>query len=207
LQSSGKIQFFGTAVDNSSILVLTGTRHEIPKNQAEIEKEIRFIIYTMERGRKEGYFLLTSTLKDKVTVIFDRMGMKTDKSDAKIISQVIPILQKHYPERLSRLYLFPTSSIFWMAWNMSKFFLDPVTIPKLFLKESPVALAEWVDRAQYFTKYGGSAQDPFDIDGKGKQFNEENSSVLKTAPMIEDRNKFAVQAEEFWAAPIEYQNI
>jgi hypothetical protein len=52
--NSGKLQYFGRAVDQSSILIWTGSRHETPKTQADYEKEVRFIIYMMEKGRKEG---------------------------------------------------------------------------------------------------------------------------------------------------------
>jgi hypothetical protein len=127
-----------------------------------------------------------------------------DKADAKIASQIIPLLQKHYPETLSRLYLFPTNSMFYLAWNMAKYILDPATTPKLLLKETPVSLAEWIDRQNYFKKYGGSAQDPFEAETK---LSDNGSTVLKTAPLTDETKTSIIQVEEFWSAPLEFQNV
>jgi hypothetical protein len=52
--NSGKLQYFGRAIDHSSILIWTGCRNEPPKTAAEYEKDVRFVIYMMEKGRKEG---------------------------------------------------------------------------------------------------------------------------------------------------------
>ncbi|KAI8929277.1 CRAL-TRIO domain-containing protein [Entophlyctis helioformis] len=156
LEASGKLQFFGRAVDKSAILVWTGSRHVPPKTEQDTDRDIRFVVYMLERARRQGQF------PDKVTVIIDRSGMRTDKSDIKVASTLIPILQNHFPERLSRMYIFPTNTLFWMAWKMASMYMDKATIPKIFIKDSPAALSEWIARENMFTRYGGLAADAFD---------------------------------------------
>jgi hypothetical protein len=75
----------------------------------------------LEQAKKIG------RVKDKVTVIFDRTGMKTD---IKLLSYIVPIFQQHYPETLSRAYVFPTNSMFWVFWGMAGMVFDPATITK-----------------------------------------------------------------------------
>lgn len=72
-----------------------------------------------------------------------------------------------------------------------------------------MCLAEWVNRDQYFKKYGGLASDPFDKTENSlpKDINSTNDSaniVLKTVPL---ENLELIQVEEFWTAPDEFQNI
>jgi hypothetical protein len=69
-------------------------------------------------------------------------------------------------------------------------------------------LAEWINRDQYFKRYGGLGIDPFDPESKIGSGRE--SQVLRTAPLEEPKNQAtnsSVQVEEFWSAPLEYQNI
>ncbi|KAI8901940.1 CRAL-TRIO domain-containing protein [Globomyces pollinis-pini] len=204
-EKSGKLQWYGVAVDGSVVACWNGSRHVAPKTQQERDLEMRYIVYFIEKGRKDGI------LKDKLTIVFDRNGMKTDKSDGQLASYIIPVLQKHYPERLSKMYLFPTNTIFWMAWNMSSYFLDPVTIPKINLKDSPVSLVEWIKRENYFKKYGGLAIDPFDtVQSDIKSTDNNNPTVIKSAQAMDLVSKPSelrlIEVEEVWSAPIEYQD-
>ncbi|KAJ3369254.1 hypothetical protein HDU91_007375 [Kappamyces sp. JEL0680] len=160
----------------------------------------------------------TGVLKEKLSVVLDITGTKMDKQLVKMAAQLVPLLQKYYPGRLSRLYLFPTNTLFWMSYKMSSYILDPNTIPKLHLKESPASLAEWIPRQDYFTKYGGLAHDPYDaplacqppvpsdkpddksvVAARGDGL----SAVLKSAPIIEAPK----YVEELFVAPLEFHNI
>lgn len=190
-ETCGKAQFVGTAKDGSAILVLTGSRHFAPRTLAEIDKEVRFWIYTIECARKRGVF------KDRLTILFDRSEMKTDKSDVKFVSYLVPILQTHYPERLSRMYVFPSNTLFAMMWGVSSMFLDAATIPKvfflmqIFLIDSPTPIAEWVNRDELFSKYGGNVMDPFD----------------EMAIITQDSNRTRPMIEKLWEAPEEYHQF
>ncbi|KAJ8327994.1 hypothetical protein QVD99_006276 [Batrachochytrium dendrobatidis] len=158
LSESGKLQFWGKALDGSQILIWTGARHVPPRTEQDIDCEIQFLVRTIEHAVRNG------TLTNTMTIIFDRQNMRTDKSDLKIVAKLVPILQSHYPERLSRMYIFPTNMLFKVVWNMAKGYLDPVTLSKIHVKESPASLAGWVSRENLFVRYGGLANDPFETD-------------------------------------------
>ncbi|EGF82504.1 hypothetical protein BATDEDRAFT_23061 [Batrachochytrium dendrobatidis JAM81] len=121
LSESGKLQFWGKALDGSQILIWTGARHVPPRTEQDIDCEIQFLVRTIEHA-------------------------------------------SHYPERLSRMYIFPTNMLFKVVWNMAKGYLDPVTLSKIHVKESPASLAGWVSRENLFVRYGGLANDPFETD-------------------------------------------
>jgi CRAL/TRIO domain len=126
LESKGKVQFFGKAMDGSAVVVWQGMRHVAPKPDT-FDRELKFLINTLERGRKEG------RVTDKISMIFDRSGMRTDKADVKLLSYIVPVFQAHYPEMLSRMYVFPTTSMFWVFWGMAGLVFDPVTLSKVVL--------------------------------------------------------------------------
>ena len=59
LDATGKLQFFGKAMDGSSILVWTGARHAAPKSQPDWDRELKYLFYVVERARRQGSHLLT----------------------------------------------------------------------------------------------------------------------------------------------------
>ncbi|KAH6565015.1 hypothetical protein BASA62_007574 [Batrachochytrium salamandrivorans] len=66
LEESGKLQFWGSAMDGSAILIWTGSRHVLPRTEQDLEREVRFLIYTIERAISNG------RLADRITLIVDR---------------------------------------------------------------------------------------------------------------------------------------
>ncbi len=115
------------------MLTFTGARHVLEDWQTEV----KFIAFTLETGFAQNI------ISDKITFVIDRTGMNTEKTDAKFAAHLIPILQKHYPELLSRMYIFPTNTLFNMMWKMSFMFLDPVTANKIHLVQGN-AVTEWI---------------------------------------------------------------
>ncbi|KAJ3315455.1 hypothetical protein HDV04_002997 [Boothiomyces sp. JEL0838] len=155
MEKSGRLQYFGNALDGSCIIVWNGSKYVGPKTDIEREKEMRFIVYFIESGRKSGY-----------------SGMRADKEDVKLASYIVPILQKHYPERLSRI---------------------------------PAALYEWISRENYFKRFGGLANDPFEDPESAKQVEKDSAptqKVLKTNAVADVK-----VVEELWSAPLEYQDV
>ncbi|KAJ3109002.1 hypothetical protein HDU96_007360 [Phlyctochytrium bullatum] len=166
LEASGKAQFFGKAKDGTPVCIINLSRHKAPKDNAAREKEIRYIFYVMEKARREGI------LMDKMTVVVDRG--QSGQADSAIIKAAVPLLQKHYPERLARMVIFPTNTWFWMFWKVAKVFIDPSTVTKVAtiflsfstlkieLKDGPSALEPYINSDQLFERYGGLHKDPFD---------------------------------------------
>jgi CRAL/TRIO domain len=191
-EQTGKLRFFGKAIDQSDILIFTAQRQEEIKSNDEITNNLRFIIYTIEKGRKENGI-------DKITLLMDMNKARYSKNEVKLASNLIPILQKHYPDTLSRCYLFPTNGIFWMTYSASKYFLDKNTITKIRLKESAAPLNEWISRDQFYFRFGGSVVEEMGFEGADKKFDSKGEQVLKSNPIIE--------VEEIFIAPLEYQSV
>ncbi|KAJ3276538.1 hypothetical protein HDV01_004071 [Terramyces sp. JEL0728] len=55
MEKTGRLQYFGNALDGSCIIVWNGSKYVGPKTESEREKEMRFIVYFIELGRKRGY--------------------------------------------------------------------------------------------------------------------------------------------------------
>ncbi|KAJ3259847.1 hypothetical protein HK103_001738 [Boothiomyces macroporosus] len=158
--------------------VLTGA------DEVERQRQINmFVVTARELYKEDGVDALTDIEvskwllgngghKDKLTIIFDKSGMRADKEDVKLASYIVPILQKHYPERLSRI---------------------------------PVALYEWISRENYFKRFGGMANDPFEDPESAKQVEKDSAptqKVLKTNAVADVK-----VVEELWSAPLEYQDV
>ena len=153
-EKTGKVSLFGTAMDTSVGLVFQASRFEALQTPKDIDQAVRFIIYSLEKGRRDGH------IKDKVTVIIDINGKKVGKQEVKFASILVPLLQKHYPETLSRLYLFPTNTLFNMTYQMSSYLIAKETVPKIKLCQNAASLAEFFNRDQYYEQFGGLASDP-----------------------------------------------
>lgn len=188
---TGKIQFYGQAMDRSDVIIVTYSKFETPKTALDVEMEARYVIFSLERAKRDGL------LDDKVSVIVDLDHWRAGKSDLKVISTILPILQNNYPELLSRIYLFPTTTMFNLSFKMVNYFLDPSTQSKIHSRADSSTIAEWISRDQYFTKFGGLALDPF---ASLKVKSSATEVVLKTA-LIEES---VVTVEELFVAPSAY---
>ncbi|KAI8807409.1 hypothetical protein BJ742DRAFT_812631, partial [Cladochytrium replicatum] len=153
-EASGYLHFFGSTHDGTPILFFNGSRRKPaaansanskppnamgatagPGNTGGVapdapgwtrERELRYIIYVLEQAKTSGI------LKDKLYVVIDRTGMsRGQQSDASLVSSLVPLLQKHYPERLKGMVIFPTGTLFWMGWKMTQMLIDPATKTKV----------------------------------------------------------------------------
>ncbi|KAJ3120484.1 hypothetical protein HK098_004572 [Nowakowskiella sp. JEL0407] len=154
-EATRMLQFSGKAVDGTPVLILNGAQRKIPKDFKERDKEIKFFFYVLEKARVDGIF------KDQLIVIIDRTNMsRAQQSDAASIPPtIIPLLQKHYPERLKSMYIFPNSTMFWMAWQMIVLLIDSNTVKKISLKDNANCLVALIDKEMLPEKYGGSRKE------------------------------------------------
>lgn len=190
LESSGKLQVFGAALDGSIVFIWQGSRHTAPKSPIDNEKELRYIIYMLEKAVRSG------ALVDKLTIIFDRTGMRLDTQDFKLASYIVPVLQSHYPERLSKMFIFPTNNMIRLLWNGSaNMMMDTATIPKIHLAETSFSIGAHIESSNYFSKYGGTGGDPYDKKTEAQLAL--NAVIKKTASL--DRSR--VDVELIWERP------
>jgi hypothetical protein len=193
------MQYYGKAMDKSSILIYNSHRlGDIP----DVDKEMRFIIYMIEKGRKLHYEKREDAFK--ITVIFDRRNVAKLKNQmVKLATKLTPILQAHYPETLSRMYIFPTDPMFTVVYKMCLLYVDKETSKKIHYCKTPAPLREWMENDQIYDRYGGQAKDAFDEVGKHTQ-EMDKTEVLKSAAYSPVS---AIEVEQIWEAPIEFQDV
>ncbi|KAJ1552986.1 hypothetical protein HK405_009319 [Cladochytrium tenue] len=126
--------------------------------------------------------------------------------DTSTFKAVATVMQKHYPERLARMIIFPTTTLFWMAWKLVKGCLDSATIRKVEHKDNAVGLMAVIDRENLFERYGGTGRDPLDdaavpVDATGATV---DPSVPPSATNMSEPSS-AVAADEATAERTEQQ--
>ena len=99
-------------------------------------------------------------LKDKMTFILDRNGMKADKTAFNFAREILPILQKHYPEKMSRITIFPKNSLMSMLLKMFSVALKPETVNRIHLKSDAESLKEIINLDNILERYGGTLREP-----------------------------------------------
>ncbi len=145
----------------------------LSKSAFEKERLLRYILWTLEPYKSY-----------KWTVIVDRS--LTSEPSLGLLKWLCPILQKHYPETLTRLMVYPTSTTFWMLFQSCKLFLDPQTYAKVLLRDSRMYLLEIVEQEQVPTE---------DIMTPVEETLDKGTWLRKKASLSE------LQVEEIWSAP------
>lgn len=96
-----------------------------------------------------------------MTIIFDRTGMKADKADLAFAKHILPIFQKHYPEKVFRVYIFPKNTFLSMVFKMFSMLLRPETVNRIVLRSGPECLVEGLSRENILKRFGGTLESPF----------------------------------------------
>jgi hypothetical protein len=83
---------------------------------------------------------------DKINLIIDYDGFKLINAPPLSTSKfTLDILQKHYPERMHRIYCLNPPMVFRAFWSVIKPFVDPVTKEKIVFISSKAGLKQLVD--------------------------------------------------------------
>lgn len=57
-------------------------------------------------------------------MIYDRNSAGRKNMDIKLIKNLLPVIQTHFPEMIEKIYIFPVNWVFWSMYNMVKGFLS-----------------------------------------------------------------------------------
>jgi hypothetical protein len=87
--------------------------------------------------------------------------MKADKADLAFAKHILPIFQKHYPEKVSRVYIFPKNTFLSMVFKVFSMLLRPETIKRIVLRSGPECLVEGLSRENILKRFGGTLESPF----------------------------------------------
>ena len=136
---------------------------------------------------------------DKMTVIFDRNGMKLDKSDLNFVMTLVPIFLKNYPESLSKSVFVPKNPMITMLFKMFCASLNPKTAQKMQLRNGPECLLEIIDRFNILERFGGTLKDPFDHSSSHNGQMDETKEGKDVNSESNEEHKVII--EELWVAP------
>jgi hypothetical protein len=117
----------------------------------------------MERAMRDG------SVRDRVTIITDRQGIKDSKSEGlHFIRGILSIFQHYFPQMLQRIIIFPAGMMLWTLSKVIKPFLDKDVVEKIrVVNEDDIrkVLDETIVPESLPTRYGGMLADPFDAGG------------------------------------------
>lgn len=133
------------------------------QNTTPSEVSVRHLVYLLENA-----ILNLVEGQEQMCWLIDFTGftMKTNVS-VKIASDVINILQNHYPERLAVAFLYNPPKIFQAFWKAIKYFLDPKTSQKVKFvnpkdKGSVELMKSYFDMENLPSVFGGKATLEYD---------------------------------------------
>ncbi|KAJ3219164.1 hypothetical protein HDU67_002497 [Dinochytrium kinnereticum] len=154
----GKLSIFGHDLDGHPIAVWKQARHR--PDDFGLERDIRYIIYTVEKAKKMGI------VKDRISLIIDRIGMTNHNFDSPLMKTLLSTFQTYYPDHLARLFVFPKNMLLSVGFNVAKVFLDLETVERIKIlteEEHKHCLMQYIDKEKLFKRFGGTVDDPFDL--------------------------------------------
>lgn len=131
-------------------------KYHVP-NLANLDDNLRFLIYMIEQGCNEADKLGSR----QICVIYDRRGYSKkqhDPNSMKAMKLLIPILQDYYPERLHCYYVLGANWFFRAMFTIVKTFLSEKTANKVKVLAEDKELLTYFDKFKLLNVYGGSSE-------------------------------------------------
>ena len=194
IDSHNSLFFKGKALDESKLLWWIGSRHISHSNPISKEREIKYLIKTFEKGRKQKSF------NDRFSLVIDLYGVKSEKSDINFIFNMVSLLGKHYPETISKIYVFPKSSFNVMFLKMACYNLRPEINTRINISPGPEIMFGSISPDNILRKYGGKLSDDNICDTH--TINDATDHVPKDMNASLDKvTKNVIKIEQIWIAP------
>ncbi|KAJ3152727.1 hypothetical protein HDU86_005482 [Geranomyces michiganensis] len=154
-EQTGKLYFHNFAKDGTPVLIWRIARHKADPKL--VEHTVRFIVYTMVKGIRDG------TIASRLTLLVDRLGSTNDNVEGiAFFRSLTSVLQTHFPEMLQRIIIFPTNWLLWTVWKVVKPFLDMTVVERVSLvgpKEYKQTLKDAIALESLSQRYGGNSVD------------------------------------------------
>lgn len=176
MSESNKIILKGKSMDGSLLLWWIGNKKALSGSNANSgrDRELKYFVHLIELTRKEGIY-------GKLTLIFDLNGIKSEKSEIDFIFSLISILVKHFPETISRIFVFPKSAFTNMLLKVAAVNLKSEISARITLASGHDIIFGSISADNILNRYGGRLD---------SMANDESMPVTVN-PII----------EEIWAAP------
>lgn len=156
---AGKLYWHKTDKGNRPCLYYR-MKYHVP-NLADLDNNIRFLIYMIEKGCNEADKLGSR----QICLIYDRRGYNKknyDPNSMKAMKKLIPILQDYYPERLYRYYIMGANWFFRAMFTVVKTFMSEKTGNKVKVLAKDTDLLDFFDKNKLLIEYGGSSEPLFE---------------------------------------------
>eukprot|EP00299_Pterocystis_sp_00344_P014726 c7310_g1_i1.p1 GENE.c7310_g1_i1~~c7310_g1_i1.p1 ORF type:complete len:279 (-),score=54.86 c7310_g1_i1:43-879(-) len=156
-----------------SVLVITPSR----ENTYQFKDAFTNLVYTLERA----IWMLPSHLSSFVVMVDFKDYRLANSPPIQTVLDFALVLQNHYPERLVRVFLIDSPTLFLISFRVLKQLLTPVSQAKIiFLNTSSPDCAEMIrdyfgDPSVVYTTFGGTREFKMDI--------EEYMSIHKFIPV------------------------
>ena len=152
---TGKLLWHKTDKGNRPVLYYR-MKYHVP-NLADLDNNLRFLVYMIEQGCKEADKLGSR----QICVIYDRRGYskkQQDPNSMKAMKLLIPILQDYYPERLHCYYVMGANWFFRAMFTVVKTFLSEKTANKVKVLAADQDLLNYFDKAKLLIQFGGTSE-------------------------------------------------
>lgn len=94
----------------------------------------RFVCQVVERGTLEYGIGLTC----QGSFIVDRVGSGAKNQDVALLKELLPTLQKHYPQTISKIYIAPINTVFFFIWSIAQLLFDEDTRSRVCLVKGDI---------------------------------------------------------------------
>jgi hypothetical protein len=159
---TGKLYLHGTDKEGHPLLVFQTSANVATVR--DLEEAGRLIRYMTE--------LVISRMpsnKSKYTILIDRTNHTHANTDTELTKYLSKALQDNFPERLHTCILYPSDFIFYSAWSVVKWFLDPVTRAKVSPCMRFSGVTYYIDPVFIPAQMGGESKYQFSTDDYPEQ--------------------------------------
>ncbi|KAJ1560064.1 hypothetical protein HK405_008362 [Cladochytrium tenue] len=158
LDAEGKLVILGDggrgmARDGSTLVVWRHALHQAKRTAPA--RSLRYLVHRLEAAQRRGW------IRDRVTVLVDRIGMNSANHDAGLARAVLAAFAARYPDRVSRLVVFPRSAVLSVGWKVARGFLDETARARVRIvaeRDVKRVLREYVEPAHLPRRYGGELE-------------------------------------------------
>jgi len=136
--SKGKAYIHGHDKDGHPLIVFN-VRLNWPKER-DFDEQVRMSVWWVQQA-----IASLPPDKSKFTLLINRIGSVQGNIDVEIDKAVLTIFQDNFPERLHRCVVYPSGVLFFLLWNIIKFFIDKRTQDKVKTVLYLAGVQEYID--------------------------------------------------------------
>jgi hypothetical protein len=119
----GKQEVFVCPPDRSGCPVVVYRSALHTPGRVDPKEFTRFVCQVVEKGTRD--YGIGKTCQG--SFIVDRIGSGAKNQDVPLLRELLPTLQKHYPQTISKIYIAPINTVFFLIWSVAQLLFDEDT--------------------------------------------------------------------------------